>query len=102
LYRAGLEWLLGFRLRENQLTLAPCVPAEWPGFAIEYRHRGTPYVITVDRQPPGAIPKLTVDGQPLAAGRNVIDLATDGNDHRVHVEWLSSPAEESQAASREA
>ena len=32
LYRAGLEWILGFRLRANQLVLAPCVPAEWPGF----------------------------------------------------------------------
>ena len=27
LYRAGLEWILGFRLRENRLTITPCVPA---------------------------------------------------------------------------
>ena len=39
LYRAGLEWILGFRLRENRLTLMPCVPPEWPGFTIYYRHR---------------------------------------------------------------
>ena len=45
LYRAGLEWILGFRLRADQLVLAPCVPAEWPGFTIHYHHRGTPYVI---------------------------------------------------------
>ena len=32
LYRAGLEWILGFRVRENRLTLAPCVPPDWPGF----------------------------------------------------------------------
>ena len=47
LYRAALEWILGFRLRENQVTLTPCVPADWPGFSIRYRHRGTPYLITV-------------------------------------------------------
>ena len=39
LYRAGLEWILGFRLHENRVTLTPCVPTEWPGFSIHYRHR---------------------------------------------------------------
>ena len=51
LYRAGLEWILGFRVRENRLTLVPCVPPDWPGFTIHYRYRGTPYEIIVDQQP---------------------------------------------------
>ena len=40
LYRAGLEWILGFRLHENRVTLTPCVPTDGPAFrfttAIEY------------------------------------------------------------------
>ncbi len=39
LYRAGLEWILGFRLHENRVTLSPCVPPDWSGFSILYRHR---------------------------------------------------------------
>jgi len=92
LYRAGLEWILGFRLRENQLTLTPCVPPEWQGFSIQYQHRGTPYVITVDPQPPGAMIQLTVDGQVQSPGRNVVDLLDDRASHTVHVSWLAATA----------
>jgi cyclic beta-1,2-glucan synthetase len=88
LYRAGLEWILGFRLRDNRLTLSPCVPADWPGFTIQYRHRNTPYEIIVDRRPAhGAVPQFTVDGQVQTPGRTVVDLVDDGARHTVHVAW---------------
>jgi cyclic beta-1,2-glucan synthetase len=93
LYRAGLESILGFRLRANQLTLTPCVPANWPGFSIVYRHRGTIYEISVDRQPAsGAAAQLTIDGQVQKPGRNVVDLVEDGGKHTVHVAWLAAAA----------
>jgi cyclic beta-1,2-glucan synthetase len=94
LYRAGLEWILGFRLRENQLTLAPCVPPDWEGFTIQYQHRGTPYTITVDRQPTGAMIQLSVDGQPLSPGRNTVDLLDDRASHAVHVSWRAASGRE--------
>ncbi len=95
LYRAGLEYILGFRVRENKLTIAPCVPAEWPGFSVRYKYRGTPYEITVDRKAsPDALAQLTVDGQMQAAGRNVVELVDDGRTHTVHVAWLAASAEE--------
>jgi cyclic beta-1,2-glucan synthetase len=101
LYRAGLEWILGFRLRANQLLLAPCVPAEWPGFTIRYLHRGTPWVITVDRQPgTKALLQLTIDGQVQKPGRNTVDLVADGAIHDVHVQWLVAGAAEDVAASQ--
>ena len=31
MYRAGLEWILGFRLRGATLVLDPCVPRAWRG-----------------------------------------------------------------------
>jgi cyclic beta-1,2-glucan synthetase len=99
LYRAGLEWILGFRLRDGRLTLAPCVPAEWDGFSIQFRHRNTPYEIIVDKQPgPQAIPQFTVDGQVQKPGRNVVDLVDDGGRHSVHVAWLAAKATEDYAA----
>ncbi|MEO8064033.1 MAG: glucoamylase family protein [Pseudomonadota bacterium] len=93
LYRAGLESILGFKLRENQLTLAPCIPTNWPGFSITYRHRGSVYEISVERQPaPGATAQLTVDGQVQKPGRNVVDLVDDGGTHSVHLTWLAASA----------
>jgi cyclic beta-1,2-glucan synthetase len=100
LYRAGLEWILGFRLRENQLVLAPCVPSSWSGFTIHYKHRGTPYVITVDQQPdPTALQQLTVDGQVHKPGRNTVELVADGATHSVHVAWLTASASQAATAS---
>jgi cyclic beta-1,2-glucan synthetase len=96
LYRAGLEWILGFRLRENRLTLAPCVPSHWPRFTIHYRHRQTPYEITVDQQPGAdSLALITVDGKVLKAGNNTVELVDDGAAHAVHVAWLTAPNTES-------
>ncbi len=107
LYRAGLEAILGFHLRDQQLTLTPCIPPDWDGFTIRYLHRkgshpGTPYEITVDRQIPGGVPQLTIDGQVQGPGRNTVDLATDGAPHRVHLAWLATGAGEQASATHSA
>ena len=101
LYRAGLEWILGFRLRGDQLVLTPCVPLDWSGFTLHYQHRGTPYVITCERRPAAnALVQLTVDGQALKVGRNTVDLVTDGATHEVKVAWLAAVDSEELAATR--
>jgi cyclic beta-1,2-glucan synthetase len=101
LYRAGLEWILGFRLREGRLTITPCIPAHWNGFSIQFRYRNTPWEITVDRQPaPGALPQFTIDGQVQKPGRNQVDLVDDGGRHTVHVAWAPATAAEDYAATR--
>ena len=79
-------------MRENRLTIVPCVPPDWPGFTIHYRHRGTPYEIIVDRQPAGAVPQLVVDGQAQPEGRATIDLSDDGAPHTVRVSWVAAKA----------
>jgi cyclic beta-1,2-glucan synthetase len=99
LYRAGLEWIRGFRLRDGRLSLAPCVPAEWDGFSITFRYRNSTYEILVDKQPaPTALPQFTVDGQVQKPGRNVVDLVDDAGRHSVHVAWLSATSAEDLAA----
>ncbi len=98
LYRAGLEWILGFRVRDGRLTLTPCVPAEWNGFSIQYLYRSTPYEIIVDKQPDAsAQAQFTIDGQVQSPGRNVVDMVDDGARHTVHVAWLP-PASSREAA----
>ena len=48
MYRAGLEWLLGFRLRGAVLHLDPCIPRAWRRFEIAFRYHASRYEITVE------------------------------------------------------
>ncbi|MBP9948085.1 MAG: hypothetical protein KBH14_16885, partial [Vicinamibacteria bacterium] len=76
MYRLILESLLGLRLEEDKLHLSPCLPADWPGFTVHYRHRETTHYIVVKQQ----------RGE-RTAPRNVqiIPLKTDGGVHTIEV-----------------
>jgi cyclic beta-1,2-glucan synthetase len=85
MYRAGLESMLGFALQGERLRIEPCIPSNWPGFAISYRHGASLYSVQVEN-PQGVcrgIASLTLDGkiQDLAE----IVLCDDGKPHRVVV-----------------
>jgi cyclic beta-1,2-glucan synthetase len=87
MYRAGLEWLLGFHLQGSRLTLAPCIPAHWPGFEIVFRYRSARYEILVENpeRVSRGVARVEVDGQQLASGPPVIALVDDAETHRVRV-----------------
>ena len=51
MYRAGLEWILGCRLRGATLLLNPCIPRNWPGFEVTLRYRSSRYEIEVENPP---------------------------------------------------
>ncbi|MEI7768945.1 MAG: glycosyl transferase family 36, partial [Chloroflexales bacterium] len=81
LYRLGVEQLLGLRRRGEYLTVAPCLPPEWPGYAATYKVGAATYCITVER---GAGADLvTLDGVAVDGGR--IPLCGDGGTHEVRV-----------------
>ncbi len=87
MYRAGLEWILGFHLRGDHLRLTPCIPAHWPGFEITFRYAATRYAIAVenpDRVSRG-IAHAELDGQALAQHESAIRLVDDGKSHRVRI-----------------
>jgi cyclic beta-1,2-glucan glucanotransferase len=86
MYRAGLEWMLGFRVRGTSLTVDPCIPRAWPGFAIAFRHGATPYDIVVEN-PQGVsrgVSAVEVDGRPVD-GHGGIPLSDDHKPHRIRV-----------------
>ncbi|HYO91813.1 MAG TPA: hypothetical protein VEQ40_09260, partial [Pyrinomonadaceae bacterium] len=86
MYRAGLEFILGFELRGERLLIAPCIPRSWREFKIHYRHhRETPYHITVEN-PLGVshgIVSVEVDGQ--LQSTNEVTLAQDRKPHHVRI-----------------
>ena len=93
LYRAGLEWILGFRLRENQLCSRPACRRTGRDSRFTISHRGTPYVIYLSSaNPRPECPRRSSRSMAslLKPGRNVVDLVADGASHTVHVTWLAA------------
>jgi cellobiose phosphorylase len=84
LYRLIVESLLGLRLDVDKLHLAPCLPADWQGFTVHYRHRETVYHIKAARAAAvsGGM-TVTVDG--VEQQDPVIPLADDRREHLVEV-----------------
>ena len=76
MYRIWIEEVLGFRLRGDQLTIAPVIPDDWRGFEITYRYRSTVYEIEVRRADAG-----------VASSNFSIPLVDDGGTHKVTV-WI--------------
>jgi cyclic beta-1,2-glucan synthetase len=89
MYRAGIEWLLGFRLRGAALFIDPCIPRAWGGFSVLFRYHASRYEIRVEN-PRGVtrgIERVEVDGARVALGSDGLPLVNDGATHRARV-WM--------------
>ena len=87
MYRAGIEWILGFRLRGAVLHLDPCIPRAWRNFEITFRYHSSRYEIVVEN-PQGVargVISVELDGASLAGGSLHIQLVDDGAAHPVRV-----------------
>ena len=86
LYRAGLEWILGLRIRGKTLSVDPCIPRNWPSYSIDFRYHSAIYQIRVDN-PSGVsrgVASISVDSKMLV-DRASIPLADDGVTHQVRI-----------------
>ncbi len=85
--RAGIESILGIRLRGAELHIDPCIPALWPRFTASIRYKSARYDVLVEN--PNAVGKgvqvAALDGAPLAQRPFFVPLADDGIVHKVHV-----------------
>src|SRR5690348_6211743 len=86
LYRAILEWVLGFRLRGDRLQVDPCLPRRWKGYAFTCRRGNTQYRVEVEN--PGhvcrGIASVDFDGVRLQDPAAGIELQDDGQTHLIH------------------
>ena len=86
MYRVGIESLLGFTKRGDQLTLTPRVPTGWASFQLTYRFGTATYRIDV-REPSQLQAhgmRVVVDGND--ASDDVIHLVDDGRVHDVLIQ----------------
>jgi cyclic beta-1,2-glucan synthetase len=87
MYQAGLEWILGFRVRGATLEIDPCIPRAWPGYEIEFRYHASTYAVVVEN-PQGVsrrVALVELDGQPMEGAEARIPLVDDGEAHRVRI-----------------
>ena len=85
--RAGVESILGLRLRGDVLEFEPCIPRAWPGFAVTLRYRSAGYEIVVEN-PDGVsrgIVSVEADGVAVVAQALRLTLLDDGMIHHVVV-----------------
>ncbi len=85
MYRAGLEYILGFQKNGEILIIDPCIPGKWKEYSIKYKYMETMYDIRVknpDSVNKGVI-KISVDGVDYEG--NMINLSNDGGTHYVEV-----------------
>ena len=85
-YRAGAEWILGFRVRGTSLSIDPCIPRSWPRYSINFRYHSATYKIIVEnpRSVSRGVAKVELDGKTLPGSAN-IPLEDDGIEHHVLV-----------------
>jgi len=86
MYRAGLESILGFRLRGTRLVVDPCIPRAWPGFELVFRYGSARYDLVVEnpRDASRGVSSVEVDGVSLD-GDLSIRLADDRTTHRIRI-----------------
>ena len=93
MYRAGLESILGFKIRENKLQFDPCIPRSWREYEITYKRGTAVYHITIEN-PNGlnrGVPKIELDENPISSAE--IELVDDGKEHVVRIVLEAKPTE---------
>jgi cyclic beta-1,2-glucan synthetase len=87
MHQAGMEYILGFRLRGATLLIEPCIPRAWPGYEIQFAYHGSRYEIVVEnpRGGTGDVTSAELDGVPLPGPGAAIPLVDDGATHRVSI-----------------
>ncbi|HEY2926884.1 GH36-type glycosyl hydrolase domain-containing protein, partial [Piscinibacter sp.] len=88
MYRLVVESLLGVHLQTTAegpvLRLTPCLPSDWPGYTLEYRHRETMHRLQVTQGNADITETQVIFDGVLQSG-SAIRLADDGKPHDVVV-----------------
>ena len=89
MYRAGVQWILGIRLRGTTLSIDPAIPRAWPAYEITFRYHSARYTVSVEN-PRGAtrgVSRAELDGAELPVAPNGVadvPLVQEG-DHQIRV-----------------
>jgi cyclic beta-1,2-glucan synthetase len=92
MYRAGMESILGFKLRGNRLKIDPCIPRWWREYEITYRRGRTTYYIKVENPHSFSRGIATIQLEGALQSDEEIHLLDDGQTHSVRIVLGEKPA----------
>lgn len=46
-YKAGIEYILGLRVKEGKISFIPCIPSNWKEYSIKYKWKESIYNINI-------------------------------------------------------
>ncbi len=83
MYQAGIEGILGLRREGAFLVIAPCIPAEWPGYEATVSVEQSRYEISViaGPGPRRAAVGAVLDGHAMAVAPGPLRVPLDGAAH---------------------
>ena len=84
-YTAGVEYILGLKVKEGYLTIAPCIPKDWKEYLMRYKWKDSIYNIKVinQNQKNTGVTKILLNGEEV---ENKIKL--DGGNRIFNIEVI--------------
>ena len=84
--KAGIEYILGLRIKDNILSLEPCISSEWKEYSIKYRYGESLYNIKVKNpnKKNTGVEKFFVNGKKIEDKK--IKLQDDGRVYDIEIE----------------
>ncbi len=85
-YMAGIEYILGFKIKNNTIKINPCIPKDWKEYEIKYRYENAIYNIKI-KNPEGknkGVTKILVNGKEIEK-ENGIKLEKSANIYNIEV-----------------
>ena len=76
-YKAGIEYILGLKIKNGYLSIEPCIPKDWKEYSIRYKWKNSVYNINIKNpnNKNSGVEKVVVNG---AVSENKIRLEDDG------------------------
>ncbi len=84
-YRIWLEDILGFKLRNNVVTIDPTLPSEWSECSINYRFKDTFYLIKIKNPKHLSKGKVIIKQNGKVLPENSFELVDDHAKHEINV-----------------
>ena len=84
-YVAGIEYILGIKIKDNTLSFSPCIPKEWKEYSIRYMYGKSIYNITVSN-PKGknvGVEKVILNGKKIENKK--VCLVDDGSINKLEI-----------------
>ena len=83
--KAFIEYVIGFKIRNNYISIEPSVPKEWKEFSINYKYKASNYLIKV-KNPEGkntGVEKFILDG--IEIPEKKAKIQNDGKFHNIEI-----------------